>query len=309
MSRIVVVGASAREISIDVDSYPKVDHRVEASHYRERTSGRGARQAAACARLKAQVSLISAVGTDGSERPLMEDLEEEKVHIRGVKVVRGAHTMLEVTMNLSFGGYGKVVYPGASHMLTPQQVLEQAKLFDGAQCTLLQLELKPETVLEAMRCAKRAGCLVLLDPYPPSELPDEMWGMIDVVMPNAEELARLSKKDDPDEGAQRLITWGARAVAAHLGPLGTIVYSKGSRPRSLQAFRVDTHDHSGAGDAFAAGMAVALAEGRDLEEAARFACAAGALACTRKGTIDSFPLREEVEALLKAQPRPGSFTG
>ncbi|EHM09230.1 sugar kinase, ribokinase [Thermanaerovibrio velox DSM 12556] len=306
MARVVVLGATSREISIDVSSYPKVDHLVEASHYRERTSGRGARQAVACARLKAQVSLISAVGTDGSERPVMTDLEQEKVHTRGVKVIRGGHTSLEVTLNLSFGGYGKVLYPGVSHMLSPQHVLEQGKLFEGAHCALFQLELKPETVLEGMRCAKRAGCLVLLDPYPPANLPDELWPLVDLVMPNAEELARLSQKDDPDEGARRIINWGAQAVVAHLGPLGAIVYSKGSRPRSLQAFRVDTEDHSGAGDAFAAGMAVALAEGKDIEEAARFACAAGALACTRKGTMDSFPIREEVEALLRAQPRPGS---
>jgi len=138
-------------------------------------------------------------------------------------------------------------------------------------------------------------------------LPDELWTLVDLVMPNAEELARLSGKDDPDEGALRLITWGAKAVVAHLGPLGAIVYSKGLRPRSLQAFRVDTEDHSGAGDAFAAAMAVALGEGKDLEEAARFACAAGAVTCTRKGTIEAFPLREEVETLLKSQPKPGSF--
>lgn len=306
MPRVVVLGATGREISVQVNSYPRLDHMVEATHYRERTSGRGARQAVACARLKCQVSLISAVGSDGSERPIMEELQSEKVHIRGIKVFRGTHTAMEVTLNMSYGGYGKVVYPGASHLLAPQHVLDQAKLFGGAQCALFQLELLPDAVLEGVKCAKRSGALVLLDPYPPRQLPDEIWPMVDLVMPNAEELAILSGKDDPDEGAQRIINWGARAVAAHLGPLGAILYSRGSRPRSMQAFRVDTEDQTGAGDAFAAGVAVALSEGKDLEEAIRFGCAAGALACTRQGTLESFPLREEVEKLVASQPRPGS---
>ncbi|WP_281744718.1 carbohydrate kinase family protein [Thermanaerovibrio acidaminovorans] len=306
MPRIVVMGASGREMLLKVAHHPNVNHPVLADSFEERTSGRGARQAAACSRLRGQVSLISAVGSDGSERAVLEDMQDQRVNMRSSKVIRGAQTMREVTLRMAFGGQSRVVYPGACAMLTSQHVLEASKTFQGVACALFQLELPVEAVMEGMRCAKRAGAVVLLDPYPATgNLPPEIWSLTQVVLPNAEEMARITGKDDPDEGAGRLMDLGVQAVAAHLGPLGAILYSRGSRPRSFQAFRVDTVDHDGAGDAFAAGVTVALSEGMDMEEAVRFGCAAGALACTREGTLNAFPARQQVEGLLVSQPSPG----
>jgi len=54
----------------------------------------------------------------------------------------------------------------------------------------------------------------------------------------------------------------------------------------------------GAGDAFNAGLAMALAEGATLAQAARFASAAAALATTRQGAALAMPRRSEVERLM-----------
>ncbi len=70
---------------------------------------------------------------------------------------------------------------------------------------------------------------------------------------------------------------------------------------SIPAFPVAAVDSVGAGDAFCGALAVRLAEGAGLEEAARFAAAAGALAVTKAGAQASLPLRGEVEALLASQ--------
>jgi ribokinase len=66
----------------------------------------------------------------------------------------------------------------------------------------------------------------------------------------------------------------------------------------LSGFPVEVVDTTAAGDAFIGGLAVALLEGMPLVEAARFANAAGALACTRLGAQTSLPARHEVMALL-----------
>jgi ribokinase len=55
-------------------------------------------------------------------------------------------------------------------------------------------------------------------------------------------------------------------------------------------------DTTGAGDAFNSGLAVALAEGKPLVEAVRYAACAGACACTRLGVIPALPTRQAVEA-------------
>ncbi|RMF02028.1 MAG: ribokinase, partial [Chloroflexi bacterium] len=58
---------------------------------------------------------------------------------------------------------------------------------------------------------------------------------------------------------------------------------------------VEVVDTTGAGDAFNAGLAVALASGKPLPDAVRFANCAGAIACTRLGVIPSLGTREMVE--------------
>lgn len=63
---------------------------------------------------------------------------------------------------------------------------------------------------------------------------------------------------------------------------------------------VEVVDTTGAGDAFNSGLAVALAEGKDLMEAVKFAACAGAIACTKLGVIPSFGDRAAVEAMYRA---------
>jgi ribokinase len=68
--------------------------------------------------------------------------------------------------------------------------------------------------------------------------------------------------------------------------------------RRIPGFRVRAVDATAAGDIFNGALAVALAEGRGLAEAVRFANAAAALSVTRSGAQPSAPTRSEIERLL-----------
>jgi ribokinase len=63
----------------------------------------------------------------------------------------------------------------------------------------------------------------------------------------------------------------------------------------VQAFKVNTVDATGAGDAFNGALAVALGEGKSIRNAVTFANMVAALSTTRFGTAPSMPFREEVE--------------
>ena len=67
----------------------------------------------------------------------------------------------------------------------------------------------------------------------------------------------------------------------------------------IPAFKVNAIDTTGAGDAFNGGLVTALAEGKDLFEAARFANALAALSVQKIGTTPSMPIRSEIEAFLE----------
>ena len=68
------------------------------------------------------------------------------------------------------------------------------------------------------------------------------------------------------------------------------------------AFEVNAIDTVAAGDAFAAGVGVALARGLSLSDAVTFGSAAGALAVTKSGAQQAMPYANEVNALLTAAP-------
>lgn len=91
---------------------------------------------------------------------------------------------------------------------------------------------------------------------------------------------------------------GARSVLVTLGPRGALlVRPDGSvlRQAALDAGRVV--DATAAGDAFRAAFAVALVEGRPLQDCLRFASAAGGIAVSRMGAVPSLPRRDEAERL------------
>ena len=58
-------------------------------------------------------------------------------------------------------------------------------------------------------------------------------------------------------------------------------------------------DTTAAGDTFCGALCVAISEGKTREESFRFASYAASLAVTKKGAMQSIPMREEVEAELK----------
>jgi ribokinase len=171
----------------------------------------------------------------------------------------------------------------------------------------VQLEIPLETVLAAARLASRRGARVLLDPAPiPSQpLPPELYQLTGVITPNegeAKALTGIAVTDDRSatEAASHLIRAGAHAAVIKLGERGAFVHD-GRRTKVVPGIAVDAIDATAAGDAFAGALAVALAEGKDLIDAAFFANAAGALATTRRGAQPSMPYRTEVDALLTAR--------
>jgi ribokinase len=148
--------------------------------------------------------------------------------------------------------------------------------------------------------------LTVLNPAPaPAEsLPATLLRHVTVLTPNRTELATLTGTAVPtvveaEVAARRLLEQGVGAVVVSLGGDGALlVDARGARHH--RAYPVEPVDPTGAGDAFNAGLAVALLEGKELDEAVRFANACGALATTRVGAQPSLPRRGDVEALLAA---------
>jgi ribokinase len=78
-----------------------------------------------------------------------------------------------------------------------------------------------------------------------------------------------------------------------LGEKGALIVTASSSTH-VPAAAMSAVDTTGAGDAFNAGLAMALACGTSLEVAVQFAVVTGGLAVTREGVIPALPNRDEV---------------
>lgn len=75
--------------------------------------------------------------------------------------------------------------------------------------------------------------------------------------------------------------------------------SNGKRAKILTAPKVKVVDTTGAGDAFNGGLVTAMAEGKDIFEAAAFANALASISVTRMGTAPSMPTRQEIDQFIE----------
>jgi ribokinase len=136
---------------------------------------------------------------------------------------------------------------------------------------LAVLEIPPEAAGRAMELGRKHGVCTLLNPAPAQPLPESILRHVDYLTPNETELRILLglAPDDPTpthELARQIQHCGVKTVIVTMGEKGALILDEGSE-RVIPAISVPVVDTTGAGDAFNAGLAMALAEGRPLDEA------------------------------------------
>jgi ribokinase len=223
--------------------------------------------------------MIGCVGDDGAGSLLRAGMQASGVDQTGVRTV-AAHTGMALPLITDAGEVAIVIVAGANALLDAATVEASAGAFEGADVLLLQGEVPLSASLRAAELAHAAGSTVVVNPAPVGADSNALVAVADLVVVNRDEAATLGL----ESSARVVVTLGAEGVLVG----GTHV----------PAFPVDVVDPTGAGDAFCAALAVAMAEGDDLVAAARFGAAAGACAVRRLGAEPGLPTRAEVMAVL-----------
>jgi ribokinase len=276
--RIAVAGSLNYDLMAYVPHLPRPGEAVHARELRRSLGGKGFNQAVAARRLGAEVELLGALGCDAFGAEFEARLAELGVGRRGVRRL-DTPTGIAIPVVDQGGENTIVVALGANLGLLPD-MLDPALL--AADAVLVQGELRAETSRRALELGRG---LKILNIAPASPELAESVPLADVVVVNEGEAADMG-------GPERLRSLGAGAVVVTLGARGAMAGST-----LVPAPRVDAVDTTGAGDAFCAALAVALAEGRELEAAVAWANRAGAAACLVPGTSAAMPTRTEVEAV------------
>jgi ribokinase len=299
---IHVVGSLNMDFVVRVDTLPQRGQTVSGRGFTMVPGGKGANQACAVGRLGGAARMIGRVGADVFGETLTQSLRSAGVDVSHVVATPGEATGVALIPVESGGQNLIVVAAGANGRLTPRDV-EAALAGRPGGLVLLQLESPLETVAAALALGRRSGATTILDPAPARPLTGDLLALVDILTPNESEALVLLGEPGAEVTlseaaavARRLRQLGPPTVILKLGAAGAWLEADG-QSRHFPARTVEAIDATAAGDTFNGALAVALAEGRDLGAAIRFANAAAALSVTRLGAQASIPDRAAVEAL------------
>jgi D-beta-D-heptose 7-phosphate kinase/D-beta-D-heptose 1-phosphate adenosyltransferase len=256
--------------------------------------GGAANTAANIAALGAQVTLAGVIGADDAGRALVRSLDQKGVTTSAlttdaarptsVKTRIVAHQQQvvrldeETTEALS-------AETAATLLLRCNEVLRDVAavvLSDYAKGTL-----SADAVAQIVGMARAAEVLVLADPKTHAIGP---WRGVTLLKPNRLELSQLaghpvtSHAETLAAGAQVLAELDGGALLVTEGSEGMTLFEPGCAPLILQSGTRTVYDVTGAGDTVLATIAVALAAGATLEQAARLAQVAATLVVQKLGT-------------------------
>jgi ribokinase len=267
--------------------------------------GKGANQAVAAARLGAKSSLVGRTGDDAFGALARERLAAYGVDLGHLLAQAGAATGVAV-INVDRHAENAIVVVGGANLNADASDVERAlPTLAAARVLLLQLEVPLAASMQAGQRTRAAGGRVILDPAPAPAggLSPEAYAAADLITPNETETEALvgirpRTPADAAVAAARLREHGARTAIIKMGAAG--VFHQGPDGEGfVPPFTVKAVNSVGAGDCFNGGLAYALAQGRSLPDAVRFAAACGALATTGPGGAASAPALAQVEGLLQ----------
>ncbi len=280
MKKITVVGMAGNSVFMPVDHFHRGGETLRALSCFSEPGGKGFNQAAAAARLGADVCFICAVGGDGFGAAAREALEKENV--RFIQAEKPGSSAFAVIMTDAEGVNHVTVWPG------PALEVSDAERFrprlEETDVLILGNETPEAVNLFCARIAAARGALILYDPAPARPLPEELKGLVTYFTPNEHETVGLEACPNV------ILTLGERGI----------LYSG----RRFPAIPVRPVDTTGAGDTFTGYLAAMLAEGSPIGEAIAAANAAAGLSVTKRGAFSSIPRKEEVMAALGKNPDP-----
>jgi len=290
------------DLVIHTPKLPVMGETVIGSGFMTIPGGKGANQAIAAARLGGDVTMIGHVGDDAFGNSLKQNLQVNGVDVRHVKIMRNIPTGIAVIV-IKDGDNFIILDPGANFTITAKDIIEAENVIRESDILLLQMEIPQEAIEQAVDIAKQYGVKVLLNPAPARNMPDNFLAKVDVFTPNESECElitgmALKSINDAGEAVKYLRGKGIDQVIVTLGSRG-VVYNNGNQILHKPAHKVTVVDTTAAGDSFTGALAVALTDGKSIDEAVDFANAAGALTVMKMGAQTSLPYKQEVEEFLK----------
>lgn len=306
MGKITVMGSFVYDVTGYVPWYPVDGETVLAHEIKTGPGGKGANQATAAAKSgAADTTMIVKVGNDDFANAMHENFRKVGISEKYVYVSDTARTGASMILVHQERGENRIaVGLGANATMTTEEVARAEEEIAQSDVLLTQFETNAAAIQEFVRLGRKYNKTIIMNPAPFGDMPENIFEGVDYLTPNETEAAyfsgleKVETTEDAREASKILIGRGAKSVIITLGSKGAFYYD-GKTEYMVAPPKVKAVDTTGAGDAFNGGFAAALADGKDVLSALKFASCVAAISVTRQGTSSSLPTREEVDELFK----------
>jgi sulfofructose kinase len=305
---VICLGHAAFDRVHTVDAIPASATKLRATAYREVGGGMAANAACAIARLGGRAAFWGRAGDDAAGAAMAREFDDYGVDASGFRRFAGCRSSQSTVIVDARGERLIVSFWGDAPEDAAWLPLDRVA---RAKCVLADVRW-PAGALALFGAARAAGVPSVLDAdVADPEILDALVREADHVVFSSHGLARWAgialHAGTADHRAAHERAWRAmreanpraRACAVTAGAEGSSWIADGAASH-VPAPAVVAVDTLAAGDVFHGAYALALAEGRAIRDAARFASCAAAIKCSRPGGRDGAPTRAEVDARLAA---------
>lgn len=304
MKKIVVFGSFVVDLMGRGPHLPVPGETVKSGFFKMGPGGKGFNQGVAAHKAGGDVTMVTKLGKDTFANvalDTMRDLGMDTSRIITTEDYPTGVALIEV--DETTGQNAIMVIPSSCDHIEDAEVDALKDLIAGADILLTQLETNMSAIRRVIEMASGMGKTIILNTAPVQPVADDLLAKVSIVTPNEVEAGILSGIKVTDaESARQAAEWflskGVKSVVITMGGMGAFV-ADGDRREMTPAFSVKAVDTTGAGDAYSGGFVTALAEGKDIFEACRFAAATAALSVTKMGTTPAMPTRAEIDGFLK----------
>ncbi|MCP5004135.1 MAG: sugar kinase [Planctomycetes bacterium] len=296
--RYEVVGLG--QCSVDylgrVDGYPSVNMKREVADFTIQGGGPVATALVTLSRLGISTSFIGKISDDYFGNLIQENFREEGVNIDHIVVEQGKRSQFAF-IPIEKGTGERTIFcsrPTVSP-LSPEEVNKD--LIRRARVLHLD-ELMLEGSLDAAKCARDAGVLVVVDAGSFREGSIRVAGLADYYITSEDFVCQFFHSGAAEEAARELLKLGPRVVVVTLGCKGSLTVTD-SESFYLPAFQVKVVDTTGCGDVFHGAFIYGILQNWKLKRVVKFASATAALKCRQIGGRAAIPNLQEVSGFLE----------
>ena len=299
MSRIIVIGSSNTDMVIKSKKLPVPGETILGGVFLMNPGGKGANQAVTAARLGGNVTFVTKTGNDMFGVEALQLFGNEGIDTRHIiRDTKNPSGVALITVD-EHGENSIVVAPGSNGSLSEYDINDEVFETDPSDLFLMQLEIPVGTVEFVAQKAASNGNRVILNPAPARQLSDDLLCCLYLITPNETEAELLTgiKVHDvvtAEKAAAKLRDKGVQNVVVTMGASGAYILS-GAISKLVPVIPVKAIDTTAAGDVFNGALAVAISEGKDIEDAVIFANKAASISVTRMGAQASAPYRKEIK--------------